>query len=369
MTEMEDFFMIHDLHHRNYTSVRYRGRLVYTGRHGFAAEHLNKVSHNQQLLKMTNNHNEAGLSEVIGFILLLALVVAALSVWMVYVVPVNGREEEIAQMNIIKDQFTEYKFTLDALRTNIAIDNLSPVMTSTSFTLGTGGGNTQAGGVFLAMLKPIASYGTLSVQDTGDQFKIDSSQCLVYPNGNISVNITSLQYSSHNNYWIQQQYVYDLGGVFLYQTNGSVNRISPLISIANAANNSIVVYVVPVNLVGGGSITGNGPVRVDTRQRILPKYNISQDYYLNNQWVNLSIITSDNATAAVWQNVFTDTVVREQISSSAYTIRSIYYPTLNKTNVTISITGSNPTAPWDVALYVQRAEFYVTFNNIAQGLT
>jgi len=320
---------------------------------------------------MTNNHKEAGLSEVIGFILLLALTVAALSVWMVYVVPVTGREEEIAQMNIVKDQFTEYKFTLDALRTNIAIDNLSPVMTSTSFTLGTGGGNTQAGGVFLAMLKPIASYGTLSVQDTGDQFNIDSSNYhgSAGAKGEFPINITSLKYSSHNNYWIQQQYVYQLGGVFLYQDIGATNRISPLISIANAANNSIVVYVVPVNLVGGGSITGNGPVRVDTRQRILPKYNISQDYYLNNKWVNLSVSTSDNSTAAVWQNVFTDTVVREQISSSAYTLSSIWNPTTKRTTVFINITGSNPTAPWDVALYVQRAEFYVTFNNIAQGLT
>jgi len=320
---------------------------------------------------MTNDHNEAGLSEVIGFILLLALLVSALSVWMVYVVPINGREEEIAQMNIVKDQFTNYKFTLDALRTNIAMDNLSPVMTSTSFTLGTGGGNTQAGGVFLAMLKPIASYGTLSIQDTGDQFNIDSSNYhgSAGAKGEFPINITSLQYSSNNHYWIQQQYVYDMGGVFLYQDTSATTRISPLISIANTANNSLVVNVVPVNLVGGGSIAGNGPVRVDTRQRILPKYNISQDYYLNNQWVNLSVSTSNNATAAVWQNVFTDIVTREQIGSSAYTISSQWNPTSRRTNVTIYITGSNPTAPWDVALYVQRAEFYVTFNNIAQGLT
>ena len=320
---------------------------------------------------MTKYHNEAGLSEVIGFILLLALSVSALSVWMVYVVPINGREEVIAQMNIVKDQFTNYKFTLDALRTNIAMDNLSPVMTSTSFTLGTGGGNTQAGGVFLAMLKPIASYGTLSIQDTGDQFNIDSStyHSVAAAKVDFPINITSLQYSSNNHYWIQQQYVYDMGGVFLYQDTAATTRISPLISIANTANNSVVVNIVPVNLVGGGSITGNGPVRVDTRQRILPKYNISSDPYLNNKWVNLSVTTSNNATAAVWQNVFTDIVTREQIAPAAYTISNTYNPTTRRTTVFINITGSNPTAPWDVALYVQRAEFYVTFNNIAQGLT
>jgi hypothetical protein len=339
---MEDFFVICDpaspgTEHQ----FRYRRSPGYTGRRGFVAEHLNKVSHNDLLLIMTNDHNEAGLSEVIGFILLLALSVSALSVWMVYVVPVNGREEEIAQMNIVKDQFTNYKFSLDALRSNIAMDNLSAPMTSTSFTLGTGGGNTQAGGVFLAMLKPIASYATLSVQDTGDQFNIDSSNYhgSAGAKGEFPINITSLKYSSHNNYWIQEQYVYDLGGVFLYQDDGATNRISPLISIANTANNSVVVYVVPVNLVGGGSITGNGPVRVDTRQRILPKFNISSDPYLNNKWVNLTVSTSNNATAAVWQNVFTDIVTREQVGSSAYTISNTYNPTTKRTTVYINITG------------------------------
>ena len=41
---------------------------------------------------MTHKVNDHGLSEVIGFVLILALVIAAISLWMTYVLPAQGRE-------------------------------------------------------------------------------------------------------------------------------------------------------------------------------------------------------------------------------------------------------------------------------------
>lgn len=319
------------------------------------------------------NGNDEALSEVIGFVLLLGLIIAVISLWMMYVVPVNGREDEINQMNSVKDRFTDYKFSLDCIWNANLVNNLSPVMTSTSFNLGTGGGNTQAGGLFLPLINPIASSATLSVLNTNDTFDIDSSSYQNSPadKGEFPLNVTALEYRSNNNYWIQQRYVYQLGGVFLYQDDGATNRISPLISITNSANNSVIVHIVPVQIFGGGSMGGNGPVRVDTRQ-ISPglKYNISSDPYLANTWVNLSVSTFDNSTATMWKNIFTDIIVRENIGSSAYTLKSVYVPGSKKTTVFIKITGSNPDPAWNaVSLYVTRANFYVAFNNIASGLT
>ncbi|MDP3395128.1 MAG: hypothetical protein Q8S57_00440 [Methanoregula sp.] len=313
---------------------------------------------------MKDKHDDVALSEVIGFVMLLALVVAALSLYMVYVVPINGREDEISQMNRINTQFTDYKFTLDNIRTSAQVNNLSPVMTSTSFKLGTGGGNTQAGGFFMYMLQPVSSSATLSINTTGDTFDISSSK---YKNsagdkGEFPINITSLEYRSNNHYWIQQRYSYQLGGVFLTQDDGVTNRISPLISISNSAGNSIVVNVAPVQVVGGGSLSGNGPARVDTRLRILPKYNISTDPYVSNTWVNLSFSSSNNETAAMWLNIFKDIVIREQIDSSAYKTGSAWNTGSKRTTVFINITRST------VYLYVQRAEFYVALNNIASGV-
>jgi len=322
---------------------------------------------------MTGSGNDKALSEVIGFVLLLALLVSALSLWMIYIVPVTGREDEISQMNAVRERFADYKFSVDEIWHSNAINNLSAVMTSTAFTLGTGGGNTQAGGIFLSLLKPIASSATLSVLNSTDTFDIDSSsyQGSSADKGEFPINMTGLEYRSNNNYWLQQRYVYQLGGVFLYQDDGATARISPLISIVKSTNSSVIVQVVPVRITGGGSIGGNGPVRVDTRQ-ISPgtRYNITSDPYLTNTWVNLSVNTADNFTASMWQNIFTDIVLREEIDTAAYSIQRVYNQATKRTTVWIYITGSNPSPSInDVSLYVTRADFYVTFNNIASGLT
>ncbi len=227
---------------------------------------------------------EAGLSEVIGFVLALALIVAIMSTWIIYVVPVDGRNNEIAQMNSIRDQFTEYKIGLDEIRSAQTINNLSPVMTSTSIILGTAGGDVEGSGLFLSLLRPVASPATLSVRDTGDSFDIDSSSYHGSPAdmGEFPMNITSLDYSSANNYFIQQRYSYALGGIFLSQPDGVTNRVPPLISLQRSANNSVIVTVVPVKISGGGTIGGIGPVRIDTRFRTLAPYNISMGSYQPN---------------------------------------------------------------------------------------
>jgi PKD repeat protein len=320
---------------------------------------------------MKNTSDEVALSEVVGFVLLLGLIVATLSLYMVYVVPVSGREAEISQMDRINEQFTDYKFTLDNIRTSVQVNNLSPVMTSTSFNLGTGGGNTLASGLFLYMLQPASSTATLAINTTGDTFDIDSSSyhSIHDSNGEFPISITSLEYRSNNNYGIQQRYSYQLGGVFLSQDDGVTNRISPLISFSRSANDSVVVHIVPVQLVGGGSLSGNGPAQVNTRQRVLPKYNISTDPYLANTWVNLSFTSADNQTAAMWLNIFKDTAIREQLSASAYTTGSVWNPVSKRTTVFIYISGTNPDPNWkDVSLYVKRADFYVALNSIAPEL-
>jgi len=320
------------------------------------------------LLNMKNARDEVALSEVIGFVLLLGLVVAALALYMVYVVPINGRENEITQMNYIQNQFTDYKFTLDNIRTSMLVNNLSPVMTSTSIYLGTPGGNTGAGGLFVYLLKPQTSSGTLSINNTGDTFNIDSSSYHGSPAqmGEFPINVTSLEYRSNNNYWIQQRYYYELGGVFLSQLDGNTNLISPLIAITNTSNSSVVVNIAPVNIVGGGNISGNGPIRVDTRMRVLAAYNISESNYTPNYWVNLSYTSSDPGTAAMWLNIFNNTATSGQIDASSYKTGSA--TNNGKTTVFIYITGTRQDYP-HVSLYVQHAEFYVTFFNIVSGVT
>jgi hypothetical protein len=306
--------------------------------------------------------HEVALSEVIGFILLLGLLVAAFSLWMFFVVPMNGREDEISQMNDVKERFTDYKISLDSLWAN----NQSGVTLSTSFNLGTGGGSTQASGLYLPLLKAVGSSSVLSVKDTGDVMTINSSS-----SGNYTVNMSMLEYQSQNNYWIQQRYYYQSGGVFLAQENGSTCRVSPSFSFTKANNGTAdvaSVNLVLIQVLGGSSMGGNGPVRVDSWMRTPDKTITLQ----KNDWVKVSVNVRDKQTADMWMALFNDTRLRGGIKDSDtawYTPDESLVPATGRWSASMLINGpiSSP-ANVDVYLTLQRVDYVVTLNNVASGL-
>jgi len=308
--------------------------------------------------------DEKGLSEVIGFILLLGVLVTAMALWMMYVVPANGREDEISQMNAIKDRFTDYKISLDSLWVNQRDD----VTLSTSFNLGTGGGNTLASGLFLPLLKPIGSAGVLTIADNGDTITLSSA------GGSTNMDMTKkmniLQYQSQNHYWLQQRYYYQDGGVFLSQDTGSTARVSPPISIVNNSATtvsafSVAVTVSPITLDGGASIGGNGPVRVDSRLKTLsPQLGPEKKY-----WVNISVNVQDYNAAQMWNATLNDAAANGGITNKTWYRSGTSLPGVQPATAYMYVIGpyDDSTHP-DVWLTIQPAEYAVTFNNIASGL-
>lgn len=105
---------------------------------------------------------ESGLSEVVGFVLIIALLVTAFSLYLTYGVPAQGRENEILHMTAVKDQFIDYKIGLDSLLNN----NKVGTSLSNFFTLGTEGGFTEGMMSIIPIMSPVKSGGTLS---TGGQ--------------------------------------------------------------------------------------------------------------------------------------------------------------------------------------------------------
>ncbi len=313
----------------------------------------------------TGREREVALSEVIGFVLLLGVIAAAIALWMIYIVPVNGREAEITHMNSVKDQFTEYKISLDSLWINSpygAVYDQSGVTLSTSMDLGTGGGDTQASGLFLPMMNPIPSSATLSLLNTGDSMTITSYG----PSGATSntYNMTILQYQSQNNYWIQQTYYYQDGGVFLNQLNGSVCRVSPPISFVNNSDQSYSVTITPITLNGVGSMGGNGPVRVDTRLKTL-QAPVQNNIY----WVNTSVSVANYTMAKVWLGLFNTTRSNGGILDSRYYNFSISSPTAVPGVAFMNITGVyNDQSHTDVNLAIQPVQYDVTLNSIVSNL-
>jgi hypothetical protein len=121
---------------------------------------------------------ENGLSEVIGFVLILGVLVLVFSLYLTYGIPAQGRENEILHMNDVKDQFVSYKLSLDSLLNNNKVGS----STSNSFTLGTGGGYTQGMMSIVPVMSPVSSTGVVAINqrvpDPGETLNI-TSQSLI----------------------------------------------------------------------------------------------------------------------------------------------------------------------------------------------
>ena len=80
------------------------------------------------------------------------------------------REEklEISHMDYVGDWFLDYKIAVDSLW----INDETGVTDSTSLTLGSKGGNTQTSGLFLPMMQPIGSSGSLAINNTLDTITV-----------------------------------------------------------------------------------------------------------------------------------------------------------------------------------------------------
>jgi len=102
---------------------------------------------------------ESALSEVVGFVLIIALLMAVFSLYLTYGVPAQGRENEILHMNTVKDQFINYKIGLDALANN----NKEGTTVSNTFTLGSEGSFTEGVMGFIPIMKPVSSGGVFSI--------------------------------------------------------------------------------------------------------------------------------------------------------------------------------------------------------------
>ncbi len=97
---------------------------------------------------------EPALSEVIGFLLIISLLAILFSMYLVYVVPLQGRDAEIAHMADVKEQFSTIKMGVDSLIVNEQED----YRLQYQIPLGTGTGGIS--GAFSIL--PMQSYATSS---------------------------------------------------------------------------------------------------------------------------------------------------------------------------------------------------------------
>ena len=394
---------------------------------------------------MVVSRRDDAISEVIGFVLILALIAIVASLYLTYVVPAQGRDLEIAHMDVIQDQFIGYKTTVDSLW----INNRYNTQISSPFTLGTNPGSTQGSFVNMPLFQPVTSGGTLVVTnkdtivvtadaplydksprsnsminnpgagtfwetniinepdhlyvsfkttstaksdfvtikpspatngnwevnmstlnrtpgvynlltitilkngnstvsnlvinnsiDTTSDYQIDLAdnvyglkESFVYP-FNLTItpmtstsitckptgyyidttggtifnhNMGSLEYHSSNNYWIAQNYIYQYGGVFLQQDNGTVVKLLPSITIepvsqklAKVTIHNITIPETIPSRVGGSSLVEVLTTLPTIDSPIIPLVTGVP----NTRKVTITINARDGQTATMWKDTF-----------------------------------------------------------------
>lgn len=285
------------------------------------------------------------LSEVVGFVLLLALIVVALSLYQVYGVPAAGRENEIAHMNQVKDRFVDYKIALDSLWVN----EKNGVLLSTAFDLGTGAGATGGGAFTIPIFTPVGSGGTVSVKEGGANLTIE-------PAGKppVTIPLGSLSYRSSNNYWVDQTWTYQGGAIFLSQNEGTTVRVGPSIAVYTTTTGNTTLTIAPISLENSGMTSGSGPVRVETRMRWSEPSSLDGAY----EQIVLTV-EGDTMTAGAWKRAFDEVRVRA-IAEGVDPSRLSTGLSGNTTTLTI-----HPETDKKVLLTVHPASYTVTIYNAA----
>lgn len=304
--------------------------------------------------------SDEGLSEVIGFILLIGILVIVLAMYQTYTVPVQGRDNEIDHMNDVKDTFAAYKISQDSLWVN----ERQGTTLSTTLDLGTREGYSQGGMGDVALLTPIASGGSVGINQRNERIIVSVGS---NPGGVDTVetladfNPGSLEYESDNNYWIDQNYYYQLGGVFLEQDSGSTVRVMPPLTIArygtDAGYTAKVDFTI-IRLNGKQLISGTGPVRIDTN---LNNGGITESPdYVAIKNVTITVGSDNSETLLMWKNLFEDSLARYGIPSDWYEPMMI-----NDGKVSLDITGNSTIG---VYANIIRANYTTTLQTVATGI-
>lgn len=173
----------------------------------------------------------------------------------------------------------------------------------------------------------------------------------------------SLEFQSSNNYWIQQNYYYQQGGVFLQQPDGMVTKVVPLISITNQSGIPYV-RIVDVSISGSGNVGGTSPIQVVSRldsvmSNVIEGATLAQGIP-NARNVTVTVNAHDTATAQMWNSTFA--AIR---SSAGGGIQNWVSSTQTGNQATLLVKNPSPGSDYDIILDYTRVNLTVELQPVA----
>ena len=126
-----------------------------------------------------------------------------------------------------------------------------------------------------------------------------------------AISLGSIEYRAQNNYWIAQNYYYQMGGVFLEQMDGNVTyKLPPEITFAYDNQSDPAKKIVTVNINALtidpnniGALGGNSPIQIKSTLA-----NITIMPFVagtaNTKWIRIGVNTTSNPSRQMWNNYF-----------------------------------------------------------------
>lgn len=208
----------------------------------------------EKILKFKKfNENNEGVAGIVVAVLLTGVIISSFAIIQAQHVPKWMEKKEAEHMDEVAKQFTDLKSNIDTL----CITEHKSIPFSTSVTLGSDE---------IPVFSSTRAYGTLEVLPNDCKMYIsNSTRTETYFLG-------AIKFESKNAYYINQNYVYELGSVILSQETGNVMLVRPPIAIDE---NGLVFNLVKFSQVSGktgASGYGTYPVQVELK-------NVDSDFF------------------------------------------------------------------------------------------
>ena len=183
---------------------------------------------------------------MISAILLIGLLIMVLSFVNYSYVPRWVENEESSHMEMVSNQFAQLKYALDI---QSLINDNTALTTSIKLSRDE-----------IPFLDPYRNFGSITV-------KPDRCTFAIMDNNSNYNNFTtdSIEFSSQNLYFVNQDYIFEAGAIILAQSNSSVMKGQPSITVTEYGKNLSITFVNVTGVRGKSFASGIGTYPIYTR--------------------------------------------------------------------------------------------------------
>lgn len=261
---------------------------------------------------MIRQASDEGVTEIIGFVLIMGLVAVVLLVMALVVPTMNGAEIEGKMALDAMEEISGLKYDMDLMWESSTLPNVTrSVLIQLS---------TPSQGVvsMLPVFTPMIGSATLTAERSDLQLYISgknniSGKDITPPSGFVRVT-----YSTSNNYATDAVVMYDTGAVFGGTRDVQSMLLAP--SVGTGSNGSVLIVVPVWNSSGSGSsVSGNsfGVVAYTTGTVVSVEYEGVD---------NVTVFSENSAVAKAWNRVLDDVGLGEgKLANKTVVVRSVPY--------------------------------------------